>query len=206
MNQTFPQHFTKQRTPDLQLPRLSPLRPQPTDSIVIRSAQAEDAAGMAKVLVEGFSLMAWPWLNPIAQAGIQADLQARMGRKNLYQAFVAVDSRSPRQVIGTVEVTLQKSMFQFQPAYPYLASLTVAAGYRRQGIAQQLVRACEHQVYLWNRDSLYLHVLADNTAARRLYLNLGYSIQARSAHLNPTHWTIEHRILLHHHLISGRLN
>ncbi len=104
-------------------------------------------------------------------------------------------------MLGTVEVTLQKSAFG-NPVYPYLASLTVACGHRRSGIARQLIAACEQQVYLWNRDDLYLHVLADNAAARRLYLRLGYCIHAQMSFLNPSRWVMENRLLLHRNLIS----
>jgi ribosomal protein S18 acetylase RimI-like enzyme len=174
---------------------------QDISTAVVRSATAEDVAGMAQILVKGFSLVPWSWMTPIMQAGIQADLQSRMGRMNLYRAFVAVDPDRSGEVLGTVEVTLQKSAFG-QPVYPYLASLTVASGYRRLGIARQLVAACEQQVYLWNRDDLYLHVLADNSSARRLYLRLGYCIHAQMSFLNPSRWAMENRLLLHRHLIS----
>ncbi len=176
---------------------------QAVPASVVRSATREDVAGMAQVLVRGFSLVPWVWMMPMMQAGIQADLHSRMGRKNLYQAFVAVNPDRPCEVMGTVEVTLQKTAFG-QPSYPYLASLTVDSGYRRLGIAKQLIEACEQQVYLWNRDDLYLDVLADNTAARRLYLRLGYCIHAQRSCLNPTRGGVENRLLLHRHLIPSR--
>ncbi len=136
------------------------------------------------------------------QAGIQADLQSRMGRQNLYQAFVAVDPDRPCQVVGTVEVTLQKPAFG-QPPYAYLASLTVDGGYRRLGIAKQLIEACEQQAYLWNRNDLYLHVLTDNTAARRLYLRLGYCVHAQLSCLNSA-YARGNRLFLHRHLLPSQ--
>ncbi len=176
---------------------------QDIPATVVRSATREDVAGMAHILVKGFSLVPWLWMMPMMQAGIQADLHARMGRKNLYQAFVAVDADRPHGVMGTVEVSLQKPALG-QSAYPYLASLTVESGYRRLGIAKQLIQACEHQAYLWNQNGLYLHVLADNVAARRLYLRLGYYIHAQLSFLNPAHGGMERRLLLHRHLIPSR--
>jgi ribosomal protein S18 acetylase RimI-like enzyme len=176
---------------------------QEVPATVVRSATREDVAGMARILVRGFSLVPWMWMMPMMQAGIQADLQSRMGRKNSYQAFVAVNPDRDCEVIGTVEVTLQKPAFG-QPAYPYLASLTVDSGHRRLGIARQLIQACEQQVYLWNRDDLYLHVLADNAAARRLYLRLGYCIHAQRSFLNPARGGVENQLLLHRHLILRR--
>jgi ribosomal protein S18 acetylase RimI-like enzyme len=177
-------------------------RIQDVSASVVQSATDEDVAGMAQILVRGFALVPWGWMRPMMQAGIQADLHSRMGRKNLYKAFVAVNPDRPRDVLGTVEVTLQKTPFG-APPYPYLASLTVAEGYRRLGIARQLVEACEQQVYLWNRDNLYLHVLANNVMARRLYLRLGYCIHAQLSFLNPARGVLENRLLLHRHLIPS---
>lgn len=176
---------------------------QDLPATVVRSATREDVAGMAQVLVRGFSLVPWLWMVPMMQAGIQSDLQSRMGRRNLYQAFVAVNPDRPCEVMGTVEVTLQKPSFG-APPYPYLSSLTVDSGYRGLGIAKQLIAACEQQVYLWNRDDLYLHVLANNTAARRLYLRLGYCIHTQLSCLNPARGGVENRLLLHRHLIPSR--
>ena len=173
-------------------------------TITIRSAQSIDIVGMSKVLVQGFNLVPYAWMHPIAQAGIQADLKVRMDRKSLYQAFVAVDSvvgaaGDATAIVGTVEVTLQKpNYFACQPdSYAYLASLTVASGYRRLGVAQQLIQACERQVGLWNRSDLYLHVLAENVAARRLYLQLGYGIHRTIRSWNPSLWTFEEQMMLH---------
>jgi ribosomal protein S18 acetylase RimI-like enzyme len=168
---------------------------------LVRSAQVQDIAGMARVLVQGFDLVPYGWMRPIAEAGIQADLQARLGRKNLYQAFVALRS-DLAQVVGTVEVTVQKSGLGWMPPYPYLASLTVAKDYRGLGIARQLIKACENQVFLWNRDDLYLHVLSDNIAARRLYLSLDYRMQGpETLVFNPSRWVLENRIFLHRRLL-----
>ncbi len=58
--------------------------PREAPSILVRSAMAEDIAGMAQILVTGFALVPWLWMTPMMRAGIQADLQSRMGRKNSY--------------------------------------------------------------------------------------------------------------------------
>jgi ribosomal protein S18 acetylase RimI-like enzyme len=171
-------------------------------NITVRSAQLADVNGMSKVLVQGFNLVPYAWMHPIARASIQADLKMRMERKSLYQAFVAVDlnDNSP-SVLGTVEVTIQKPNLSCQPiSYAYLASLTVASDYRRLGVAQQLVQACERQVGLWNQSDLYLHVLAENTAARRLYLQLGYGIHRKIRSWNPSLWHFEEQMMLHKHI------
>ena len=170
--------------------------------VTVRSAQTLDIAGMSKVLVQGFNLVPYAWMHPIAQAGIQADLKVRMDRKSSYQSFVAVDPNGdPTAIVGTVEVTLQKPNLSCQPtSYAYLASLTVARDYRRLGVAQQLIQACERQVGLWNQSDLYLHVLAENVAARRLYLQLGYGIHRKIRSWNPSLWHFEEQMMLHRHV------
>lgn len=171
-------------------------------SITVRSAQPTDAVGMSKVLAQGFNLVPYAWMHPIARASIQADLKMRMERKNLYQAFVAVDPKGDLgSIVGTVEVTIQKPNLSCQPiSYAYLASLTVAFDYRRLGVAQQLVKACERQVGLWHQSDLYLHVLAENAAARRLYLQLGYGIHQEIRSWNPSLWHFEKQMMLHRHI------
>ena len=170
--------------------------------ITIRSAQSSDIVGMSKVLVQGFNLVPYAWMNPIAQAGIQADLKVRMDRKSSYRAFVAVDPTGDSSaIVGSVEVTLQKPNLACQPtSYAYLSSLTVACDYRRLGVAQQLIHACERQVGVWNQSDLYLHVLAENVAARRLYLQLGYGIHRKIRSWNPSVWHFEEQMMLHRHL------
>ena len=170
--------------------------------VTVRSAQTLDIAGMSKVLVQGFNLVPYAWMHPIAQAGIQADLKVRMNRKSSYQAFVAIDPNGdPAAIVGSVEVTLQKLNLSCQPtSYAYLSSLTVAYDYRRLGVAQQLIQACERQVGLWNQSDLYLHVLGENVAARRLYLQLGYGIHRKIRSWNPSLWHFEEQMMLHRHV------
>ena len=171
-------------------------------NVTVRSAQLTDVNGMSKVLVQGFNLVPYAWMHPIARASIQADLKMRMERKSLYQSFVAVDpDGDSTSIVGTVEVTIQKPNLSCQPiSYAYLASLTVASDYRRLGVAQQLVQACERQIGLWNQSDLYLHVLAGNAAARRLYLQLGYGIHRKIRSWNPSLWHFEEQMMLHKHI------
>ncbi len=170
--------------------------------VTVRAAQILDIAGMSKVLVQGFNLVPYAWMHPIAQAGIQADLKARMERKRSYQAFVAIGlTHDHTAIVGSVEVTLQKPNLSCQhTSYAYLSSLTVACEYRRLGVARQLIQACERQVGLWNQSDLYLHVLAENFAARRLYLQLGYGIHRKIRSWNPSLWHFEEQMMLHRHV------
>ncbi|MCX5961776.1 MAG: GNAT family N-acetyltransferase [Cyanobacteria bacterium] len=186
----------------ISLPLNSDQQNQYPEPVTVRSAQILDITGMSKVLVQGFNLVPYAWMHPIAQAGIQADLKVRMDRKNSYHAFVAVDpTGDPSAIVGSVEVTLQKPNLSCQPtSYAYLSSLTVACNYRRLGVAQQLIQACERQIGLWNQSDLYLHVLAENVAARRLYLQLGYGIHWKIRSWNPSLWHFEEQMMLHRHV------
>ena len=50
------------------------------------------------------------------------------------------------------------------------------AGYRRQGVARQLLKTAEQLSLDWGFRELYLHVMADNNRARLLYQNMGYQV------------------------------
>jgi ribosomal protein S18 acetylase RimI-like enzyme len=88
--------------------------------------------------------------------------------------------RPPREaVVGTVEVALRSTypMPLSNPSFPYLSNLAVHPDYRRLGIAGKLLCASEEMAASRGFPEVYLHVLDDNTAARRLYGQLGYQVQ-----------------------------
>ena len=59
---------------------------------------------------------------------------------------------------------------------PYISDLAVRPDHRRRSLATRLVRRCEAAVLDWGYDVVYLKVEASNTAARRMYANLGYDL------------------------------
>jgi ribosomal protein S18 acetylase RimI-like enzyme len=86
--------------------------------------------------------------------------------------------------IATVEVGLQAipplhykfSWFKRQKQYPYISNLAVHYQWRRQGMAQNLLRAAEQTARRWGYGQIFLHVLENNLPARSLYHQLGYEL------------------------------
>ncbi len=167
----------------------------------IRSAQIEDVSTMATLLVEGFQLVPPPlkWLSSIVVAGLQTDIRYRLSRPSLCQAFVAVTEG--KRVVGTVEVQIQQpSVWSGRLGGGYLSNLTVERQFRGSGVATALIQACEQQVLAWGQDHLLLHVIGENTSARRLYLRSGYFIQSRTQRVSIISGNFEERLLLHRRL------
>ncbi|MER3432179.1 MAG: GNAT family N-acetyltransferase [Leptolyngbya sp. ERB_1_1] len=149
----------------------------------IRAVQPSDLYEIAGILVDSFPLYPsfLPWLSPIIRVGIHEDLRSRtrIPVPN-YVCLVAIDTsdRSER-IVGTVEVGLRTSN-PWQPRnsqYVYLSNLAVREETRRQGVAQQLLSACEPYVREWGYRNIYLHVLETNEAAKGLYFKLGYRLE-----------------------------
>ncbi|KAK7234291.1 hypothetical protein SO694_00207013 [Aureococcus anophagefferens] len=60
---------------------------------------------------------------------------------------------------------------------PYISDLAVRPDHRRRNLAARASsRRCEAAVLDWGYDVVYLKVEASNTAARRMYANLGYDL------------------------------
>jgi len=175
--------------------------------MAIRSAQAQDVARMATLLLDGFKLvpLKFQMFSGIVHAGLQADIHYRMAKPSLYQAFVAVNAIE--QVVGTVEVQIQQSnsWLGLTGRYGYLSNLTVDSRYRRSGLAAALLQACAQQVIAWDEEQLLLHVMAENTSARRLYLRSGYQIQSRTQGLFFFTGKRNERLLLNRSLKGANL-
>lgn len=120
--------------------------------------------------------------------GIYEDLRTRIrsGEKH-YVCLVAFDRAGGEEELlaGTVEMgvrSLAPSWLVESFEYAYLSNLAVSANYRRQGIAEQLLSACEEIAIEWEFNELYLHVLENNYPAKSLYQKAGYR-------LRDTEWT-----------------
>jgi ribosomal protein S18 acetylase RimI-like enzyme len=153
--------------------------------IQIRRAEPRDVATIVQILVREFRLSpaGQDWLLPLLRFGIEADVQQRLSASR-YACLVATNA--DQVIVGTVEVGYRAPLpWQWdQDPYPYLSNLAVRSSDRRQGIAQQLIAASETYVQGWQGRDLYLHVMADNWAARQLYLQQGYvTHQVRDAWL-----------------------
>jgi ribosomal protein S18 acetylase RimI-like enzyme len=159
--------------------------PTTPETIQIRRAIPADGFAIADLLVREFRLYppGHAWLLPVLRFGIQADVQQRL---NVARHACLVATNAAQTIVGTVEVGYRAALpWQFdQSPYPYLSNLAVRSADRGQGIAQQLIAASEGWVQRWQGQDLYLHVMADNVAARQLYLKSGYLI-----HHGRDEWT-----------------
>lgn len=120
--------------------------------------------------------------------GIYEDLRTRIrsGEKH-YICLVAFSGsgREEELLLGTVEMgvrSLAPSWMMESFEYAYLSNLAVSTKYRRQGIAEQLLSACDEIAIKWGFNDLYLHVLDNNYPAKNLYQKAGYRLQ-------DTEWT-----------------
>jgi ribosomal protein S18 acetylase RimI-like enzyme len=155
-------------------------------NVTIRTAQPTDIGDLVEVLASSFyshgGMMRW--LFPIMRLGIYEDMRQRL-RSPLssgYNCLVACPSPTTGNppILGTAEVSMHASnplLIRSHP-YPYLSNLAVHPGYRRRGIAQKLLLACERMVLEQGYQHIYLHVLEDNNAAKQLYLMAGYQLQS----------------------------
>lgn len=169
---------------------------------LIRSVRQSDLSALAEVLASSFhSQDGWmAWVYPLLKAGIYEDLKSRLHTRGPhYACLVAVQTppqstASPALVtqfapfgflgeassglIGTVEMSLKNPQLQpWNSKYLYLSNLAVLTEYRRQGVALQLLKACERIAIDWGFRNLYLHVLENNHHAKRLYWKAGYRLQ-----------------------------
>jgi len=149
----------------------------------VRAAQAKDLSEIVTVLLNSFyaQAKATQWLYWILRIGIHEDTKAKIRTPSeQYVCLVAttrpLDSAQSGQVIGTAEISQRPcETWQFFPPHrAYLSNLAISPTHRRQGAAQQLILTCETIALGWGFRHAYLHVMADNVAAKRLYEQLGY--------------------------------
>ncbi len=174
---------------------LTPYEPAPAgqDSIAagashftIRTAQVRDLTTLAEILTDSFHPRTGVvrWAYPMLRLGIYEDLRNRLRSTSPhYVCLVAVTTVSTvagsrEELAGTVELAL-RSPASWHPRgsqYPYISNLAVSKSRRRQGVARQLLLACERKALEWGFCDLYLHVLENNHQARQLYLKTGYQL------------------------------
>lgn len=156
----------------------------------VRTAKPKDIRPISDILADSFHSRQGlqSWTHPFMRLGIYEDLRTRIrsGEKH-YVCLVAFDSAGGEEELlaGTVEMgvrSLAPSWLVENFEYAYLSNLAVSANYRRQGIAEQLLSACEEIAIEWEFNDLYLHVLENNYPAKSLYQKAGYR-------LRDTEWT-----------------
>lgn len=180
-------------------------------NFVIRAAQPRDLSELVEVLSESFHSHTgmMRWFFPILRMGMYEDLRLRLRSPDPtdYICLIAVvsPSTSHASIVGTVEVAL-RSVYPFQirnVPYPYLSNLAVQPTYRRQGVAQKLLNACEEIVLNQGFQDLYLHVLEDNYPAKQLYLKANYGLKQSDPFWCSWLLRQPRRVLLHKQLGSG---
>jgi GNAT superfamily N-acetyltransferase len=176
----------------------------------VRQVRQQDISELSSLLADSFYVQTdfMRWLIPVMRMGIYEDLRHRLRTTPLhYVCFVALDlSHRPIQaelLAGTVELTLRSPApwSVCMPRYPYLSNLAVRLECRRQGIARQLLAACERVVLEWGFQDIYLHVLESNEQAKQLYLKAGYEVQQIDSDWNYWLFRQPRRLLLHKRLV-----
>ena len=148
----------------------------------VRPARLTDLPQVTDVLATSFyPPLGWQrWFYPLFRLSIHEDLKQRLQANHThYRCLTAIaPDHQDCRVVGTVEIACrQPELWHFnRPRQVYLSNLAVQAGYRRQGVARQLLKAAEHLSLDWGFRELYLHVMADNNRARLLYQNMGYQV------------------------------
>jgi ribosomal protein S18 acetylase RimI-like enzyme len=149
---------------------------------LIKTAQSCDLSQAAAVITESFHPAGdWSsWFSPLLRLAIQQDLRMRV--EDCSQHYICLVGMTPtcqyqQQLVGVIEVALRCLDAWQDSRFAYISNLAVRPDYRRQGLAQQLLLACEQQVKVWGLPELYLHVLENNHSARSLYGKLGYRLQ-----------------------------
>ena len=184
----------------------------------MRTARKEDLHELASVIADSFKPAKGivRWFYPLFRLGIYEDLRHRLHSSGThYVCFVATEtcylSRSDVKLasgvagslLGTVEMALRSPhllQLEKKTQYPYLSNLAVCNKYRRQGIAKQLMVACEKVAMRWGFKDLYLHVLENNQPAKRAYLKMGYQLCRFEPGLGSYFFRRPRKMLLHKHL------
>ncbi|KAL3942541.1 MAG: hypothetical protein SGBAC_003287 [Bacillariaceae sp.] len=94
---------------------------------------------------------------------------------DLHQMLVAVEERTDT-VVGFVDIDARPCKTKMKLPRPYLSDLCVHEDFRRRGIANRLVKACEDFIEQIPRPELWIRVKGNNTGAIEMYKNLDYAI------------------------------
>lgn len=172
---------------------------QPAMSLCIRSITAPDLPKVAEMLAQCFHGDCHQLLYGLLRLSIFEDLRQRVTFPRSRQVcWVAIDRSgdmarervvtrggwsSGESITGTIEMDVRQRLSWTTTGWPfgltnyvYLSNLAVANQDRRRGVASQLLRHCEDQAQRWKFTAIYLHVMEDNAAARRVYSRLGYQV------------------------------
>ena len=179
-----------------------------SESFTVRPARLYDLGGVTEVLThsfhpaQGLGILMYPFL----KLGIYEDIRSRMCSDRAYYTCLVATAVSTGKVTGTVELGLNvpEGWIPKQYQSTYISNLAVSPHYRRQGIAQRLLRSCEQMTAQWGFQQIYLHVLNNNTAAQKLYTQLGYQRCRLEPSLTAWLFNQPRRVLLGKSVIRSR--
>lgn len=169
--------------------------------ISCRRAVLDDVNEIAEVLTLCFNQFNefTFWIYPLMKMGVAQDLRQRLQEEESdYFCLVAVNKQEGHEeIVGTVELSFRRSFPWLKPnRYAYVANLAVKRKYRRRGIATLLLSKCEEIARINNYKHIYLHVLASNQEAQKLYLGNGYTIHRIETDLLSLFIPSKRRLLL----------
>jgi ribosomal protein S18 acetylase RimI-like enzyme len=149
---------------------------------VIKAVQPDELGQVSAIITESFHPSGdWSsWFSPLLRLAIQQDLRMRAQDHSSHSiCMVGVTpsgTNTEQPIVGVIEVALRCLDVWQDSRFAYVSNLAVRPDYRRQGLGEQLLLACEQQVTVWGLHELYLHVLENNQSARQLYSKLGYRL------------------------------
>lgn len=147
--------------------------------IDIRSCEYTELNPVSDIIMESFyedKVKKGPWKRVYKLAELNR-LQQNYPYQDtdLHQMLVAAE-KATGTVIGFVDIDARPCQTKIKLPRPYLSDLCVHPDFRRRGIANRLVKACEEFTEEIPRPELWIRVKGDNTAAIEMYKSLDYSI------------------------------
>jgi ribosomal protein S18 acetylase RimI-like enzyme len=114
----------------------------------------------------------------------------------------AEEARGPLFVAGTLDVNVGaalpcEELVGRLTSRAYLSNVAVAPGARRSGIASALLAAAAKVAADAGQENLYVHVVADNAAARALYARHGFTTECEESVAAAQCLQRPRRLLLH---------
>ena len=155
--------------------------------VTIRTAQENDIHQLTDIVTKSFypPEKSWRWLYNLWKFSIHEDLRHRLHLNSPeYECFVATikifDGDDEQELlVGTVEIAIRSQLYfakKNNKSYPYISNLAIHSEYRRQGIANKLLKQCEQTALEWGLSDICLHVLENNYPAQQLYQKNGYQL------------------------------
>jgi ribosomal protein S18 acetylase RimI-like enzyme len=139
-------------------------------------ALEHDSGGVTSLVVEGYATSELAGSVGIRTEASREDVLAR----GLWRALTR-NLGFPRAVWATTLLSYPR--YSSQPAEAYVERLVISPSFRRQGMARRLLSAAEDLARNHGKETVGLHVTAENLRALRLYESEGYREVSRQRSL-----------------------